>query len=119
MLMRNLRRYEYEPPEAMTSDTNHSRQQLHDKSCLRFCPALAGIPCCCLYIGSNHNETHPRYLHHFININEDLETAFFSIDIESTGSIPKSSFADALADVGVVIDESAADLLFDKYDRIV
>lgn len=51
--------------------------------------------------------------------NEDLETAFFSIDIESTGSIPKSSFADALADVGVVIDESAADLLFDKYDRIV
>mmetsp|Transcript_24193 Transcript_24193/g.58455 ORF Transcript_24193/g.58455 Transcript_24193/m.58455 type:complete len:484 (+) Transcript_24193:55-1506(+) len=48
--------------------------------------------------------------------NEDLETAFFSIDIEDAGSIPKSSFADALADLGVVLDESAADALFCKYD---
>ena len=48
--------------------------------------------------------------------NEDLETTFFSIDIESSGSIPKSSFADALADLGVVLDDSAADTLFDKYD---
>jgi len=48
--------------------------------------------------------------------NEDLETAFFSIDVESSGSIPRSSFADALADLGVVIDDSAADALFDKYD---
>ena len=48
--------------------------------------------------------------------NEDLETAFFSIDIEASGSIPKASFADALADLGVVLDDSAADTLFDKYD---
>ena len=26
---------------------------------------------------------------------EDLETAFFSIDIDATGSIPRASFADA------------------------
>lgn len=48
--------------------------------------------------------------------NEDLETAFFSIDIEASGSIPKESFADALADLGVVIDEVDADVLFNKYD---
>lgn len=49
--------------------------------------------------------------------NEDLETAFFSIDIESKGEIPKSSFADALAGLGVVLDDTAADALFSKYDE--
>lgn len=49
--------------------------------------------------------------------NEDMETAFFSIDIESKGEIPKSSFADALAGLGVVLDDTAADALFSKYDE--
>ena len=49
--------------------------------------------------------------------NEDLETAFFSIDVDATGSIPRSSFADALADLGVELPESQTDELFDRYDE--
>ena len=49
--------------------------------------------------------------------NEDLETAFFSIDVDATGSIPRSSFADALADLGVELPKSQTDELFDRYDE--
>ena len=49
--------------------------------------------------------------------NEDIETAFFSIDVEATGNIPRSSFADALADLGVELPESQTNELFDKYDE--
>lgn len=47
---------------------------------------------------------------------EDLETAFFSIDVQATGSIPRSSFADALADLGVELSEFQTSVLFYKYD---
>ncbi|KAL7538296.1 hypothetical protein ACHAXR_008473 [Thalassiosira sp. AJA248-18] len=47
---------------------------------------------------------------------EDIETAFFSIDVQATGSIPRSAFADALADLGVEMPESQTNELFDKYD---
>ena len=47
---------------------------------------------------------------------EDLETTFFSIDVKATGSIPRSSFMDALADLGVELSESQANELFNKYD---
>ena len=46
----------------------------------------------------------------------ELETAFFSIDIESRGSIPRSKFSEALADLGVNLDIIQADSLFKKYD---
>ena len=49
--------------------------------------------------------------------NDDIETAFFSIDVEATGNIPRSSFADALADLGVELPESQTNELFDKYDE--
>ena len=48
---------------------------------------------------------------------EDLETAFFSIDIGGTGNIGRGApFADALADLGVELPESQYNELFDKYD---
>ncbi|KAL7551700.1 hypothetical protein ACHAWF_014882 [Thalassiosira exigua] len=47
---------------------------------------------------------------------EELETAFFSIDVKATGSIPRSSFADALADLGVELPKYQKNDLFDKYD---
>lgn len=46
----------------------------------------------------------------------ELETAFFSIDVDSKGSIPRSSFGDAIADLGVDLPEVQIDLLFSKYD---
>ena len=49
--------------------------------------------------------------------NDDIETAFFSIDVEATGNIPRSSFADALANLGVELPESQTNELFDKYDE--
>ncbi len=49
--------------------------------------------------------------------NEDLETAFFSIDVDGSGSIDRGApFADALADLGVELPESQYNELFDKYD---
>ena len=46
----------------------------------------------------------------------ELETAFFSIDLKSKGNIPRSSFGEALADLGVDLSDVQLDLLFKKYD---
>ena len=46
----------------------------------------------------------------------ELETAFFSIDVKSKGSIPRSSFGEALSDLGVELSKVQLDLLFKKYD---
>jgi hypothetical protein len=48
--------------------------------------------------------------------NAELETAFFSIDIENKGSISRSCFAEAIHDLGVDLPRVQTDLLFDKYD---
>ena len=46
----------------------------------------------------------------------ELETAFFSIDVESKGSIPRSSFGEAISDLGLDLSKVQLDLLFQKYD---
>jgi Ca2+-binding EF-hand superfamily protein len=46
----------------------------------------------------------------------ELETAFFSIDVDSKGSIPRSAFGEAIADLGVDLSQVQLDLLFSKYD---
>ena len=48
--------------------------------------------------------------------NAELETAFFSIDVESKGNIPRLSFGEAISDLGLDLSEVQLDILFQKYD---
>jgi len=48
--------------------------------------------------------------------NAELETAFFSIDVESKGNVPRLSFGEAISDLGLDLSEVQLDILFQKYD---
>jgi hypothetical protein len=48
--------------------------------------------------------------------NAELETAFYAVDVKARGSIPRSSFGEALHDLGIDLSQVQIDLLFEKYD---